>query len=79
MLGISSDDRLGMIERDHADRRAQAPAERMAKAAPAKPRPWPTAAEVVHVVVGRRPFCSATRLLPGVAGMRVGVHAHAGR
>jgi hypothetical protein len=79
MHGISSDDRLWMIERDHADRRALAAAERISKPVPATPGSLRTSPEAIRVVHAHRPFGSAPRLLDGIAGMRLAFHAHAGR
>jgi hypothetical protein len=74
MYGISSDDRLWMIERDHAERRAHAADQRMASAAS---RERSSAARDARKVghagahrFARLSFISPTHLLHALTGLR---------
>ena len=74
MYGISSDDRLWMIERDHAEREAHAADQRMASAASqersAAGRDARKAGNAGEQGSARLSFISPTHLLHALTGLR---------
>lgn len=79
MYAIAPDDKLWMIERDHADRRARADAERMTKATAEQRVPRSSAEHELRRVGGSRPLASAAHLLHALTAMRPAFHGRTGR